>query len=146
MLKIGLSELPKFVRQALASLEASQDKSRAALLTLCGDLGAGKTTFVQALAKELGVGATVQSPTYVLVKSYETKHPQFKKLVHIDLYRLEKPEELAALKLEEVFNNPNNLVCIEWPERAPNSLPKPTFTVNFSSEGTSTDERYIELV
>jgi len=114
-------------------------------MLLSGDLGAGKTTFVQALAKALGVTEPVQSPTYVLMKKYQTTSSKFQTLVHVDLYRLEKPEELETLKLEEMFADPGALVAIEWPERAHGKLPKPDRTLLFSSDGAAADERYIEV-
>jgi len=153
MRKVLLADLGEFVREILESLDFAKGTSRAALIMLCGDLGAGKTTFVQALAKELGVTKTVQSPTYVLMKKYQTTNSKFKTLVHIDLYRLEKPEELAVLQLENYLSDPYALVCIEWPERAGNLLPNPALTIKFSSDllagkagAAGEGERYIEVI
>ena len=157
MRKVLLVDLGEFVREVLKSLDSARDKSHATLVALRGDLGAGKTTFVQALAKELGVRETVQSPTYVLMKKYQIpnqgdaltpklfKASPFLQLVHIDLYRLEKPEEFAALKPEEFLKDSKNLVCIEWPERAGNLLLKPVMIIKFSSEGASENERYYDI-
>lgn len=145
MQKVLLAELGAFAQEALKSLDSARDTSRAALIVLRGDLGAGKTTFVQALAKELGVKDTVQSPTYVLMKSYPIAYKNFTRLVHIDLYRLEKPEEITALQLENYLNDPGALVCIEWPERADNLLPKSDLTIKFSSRSAGEGERYIEV-
>lgn len=141
-----MADLEVFAREILKSLDFARDKSRATLIALRGDLGAGKTTFVQALAKELGVGQTVQSPTYVLMRSYPIAYKNFTRLVHIDLYRLEKPEEFVALTPEEFLGDPKNLICVEWPERVGEALPKPDLTVRFSSEGAAENERYIEVV
>jgi tRNA threonylcarbamoyladenosine biosynthesis protein TsaE len=147
MQKVLLAELPAFVREVLKSLDSARDKSRATLVALRGDLGAGKTTFVQALAKELGIEETVQSPTYVLMKRFDiSNHPRFKRLIHIDLYRLERPEEFGALKPEEFLHDPHNLICIEWPERAEALLPTPDLMLTFSSEGAGAGERFIEIV
>ena len=143
MEKVHKDSLPEFVRKVLVLLP--QKGQRAAIVALQGELGAGKTTFVQVLAKELGVKNTVQSPTYVLMKRYDISYRQFNTLVHIDLYRLEKSEEFAALKPEEFLNDQKNLVCIEWPERAGNLLPKPNLTIRFSSDGVKERERYIEV-
>lgn len=140
MQKVSLERLGVLAKEVLAKLPEGP-----ALIVLSGDLGAGKTTFVQALAKELGVVGPVQSPTYVLMKSYTTTNPRFKKLVHLDLYRLEKPEEFSALKPETFLGDPEALVCIEWPERAGGLLPKPTLALRFSSNGAKEGERYIEM-
>lgn len=142
-MRVPLGELKKFAQGILQRLP--KQKNSATVLALSGDLGAGKTTFVQALAKELGVKEIVQSPTYVLMKRYQTTNPKFQTLIHVDLYRLEKPEEFATLKPEEFLNNSCNLVCIEWPERAGNSLLKPALAIKFSSDGASEGERYIEV-
>ncbi len=114
-------------------------------VALSGDLGAGKTTFVQALARALGIAETVQSPTYVLMKSYPIAYRQFTTLIHIDAYRLEKPEEFAALRPEIFLADPTNLVCIEWPEKVGEALPKPDLLLKFSSEGAEEGERYISI-
>ena len=65
--------------------------------------------------------------------------------MHIDLYRLEKPEELEPLKLDSVFVDPKNLIVIEWPERAEGRLPEPGLRLDFSSEGAALSERYIDV-
>jgi tRNA threonylcarbamoyladenosine biosynthesis protein TsaE len=85
---------------------------------------AGKTAFTQAVAKELGIGEPVTSPTFVIEKIYETKHLIFKRLVHIDAYRLEKGSELQALDFEKLVENKNNLIIIEWPENVKDILPE----------------------
>lgn len=146
MRKVLLADLGAFAREVLGSLSPTAGVSRATLLILSGDLGAGKTTFVQVLAKALGVKETVQSPTYVLMKSYPIAYKNFTRLVHIDLYRLEKPEELSTLRLEDYLNDQKALVCIEWPERAGNLLPKPDITIKFSSRSAGEGERYIEMI
>lgn len=150
MTAIPLVNLPEFARDVVTRLLPLADArgERATIVALSGNLGAGKTTFVQVLARELGVKDIVQSPTYVIMKKYQVSSSKyqetFKTLVHIDLYRLEKPEELAALKLEKVFAEPSALVVIEWPERAEGALPKADMVLKFSSDGASAEERYIE--
>jgi tRNA threonylcarbamoyladenosine biosynthesis protein TsaE len=144
MQRVLLKDLRAFAKEIAGRLVPKS--SGATLVALHGDLGAGKTTFVQALARELGVEETVQSPTYVLMKSYDTHDPRFKKLVHLDLYRLEQPQELAALRPEEFLRQPNTLVAVEWPERVGGALQKPDLAINFSSEDAGEGERYIEVV
>lgn len=144
---VPLSQLPAFVRSVLGQLAAHSE--HATLLTLQGELGAGKTAFVQALGRELRIAQTMQSPTYVIMKSYDipkSSSAVFEHLVHLDLYRLEAKKDLAALKLETVMNRPKTLVCVEWPERAEGVLPKADLALHFSSEGASAEERYIEEV
>lgn len=129
-------------------------KDTATVLALDGDLGAGKTTFVQALARELGVREVVQSPTYVLMKSYplelsgagENANTKFTKLVHIDAYRLESPEEFDALRPQEFLQDPQALVVVEWPQKLAGRLPVPDMTLSFSADDITQDERDIAAV
>ena len=94
-------------------------------ITLTGDLGAGKTTFTQQLAKHLGITEHVVSPTFGIMKSYELlNHPHFEQLVHIDAYRIEDESEIGPLRFEELFKQPRTLVVIEWPERIASMLPE----------------------
>ena len=132
----------------------SEHKDAATVLALEGDLGAGKTTFVQTLARELGVADVVQSPTYVLMKSYSlqlsgpeaTTNKKFTKLVHIDAYRLESPEEFAALRPEEFLADPECLVVVEWPQKLGDKLPVPDMTLTFSADNMTDGERDIAAV
>ncbi len=147
MEKVLLKELNIFAKKVLERVALLPQKAEpATVVALRGDLGAGKTTFVQALARELGVAEIVQSPTYVLMKSYPISYAHFTKLVHIDAYRLERSEEFAALKPEQFLNDPQTLVCIEWPERVEGALPAPDITIDFSSEGAGEGERFVEIV
>jgi tRNA threonylcarbamoyladenosine biosynthesis protein TsaE len=92
------------------------DSADALVVGLSGHLGAGKTAFVKLVAKDLGVKEDVTSPTFVIMKIYATTHPKWRRLVHIDAYRLERREELAALRLEDLIGDPHNLIIVEWPE------------------------------
>jgi len=90
----------------------------ATLVTLSGELGAGKTAFVKEVAKALGVEDTVTSPTFVLEKIYRLPaDAPFKQLVHIDAYRLEGASGLTALGFDELMRESSNLILLEWPER-----------------------------
>jgi tRNA threonylcarbamoyladenosine biosynthesis protein TsaE len=83
------------------------------VIGLCGDLGAGKTQFVKGLARGLGVAARVQSPTFALINTYTGGRLT---LFHLDLYRLDTPEQIAAAGLEE-YLRPAGVTVIEWAER-----------------------------
>lgn len=87
------------------------------VIFLEGDLGAGKTTFVQGLVSAFSHDAEVRSPTFTLVNVYPIAHDRIKRIVHIDLYRLLNISELPALALEEYLND-QTVVLIEWPELA----------------------------
>jgi tRNA threonylcarbamoyladenosine biosynthesis protein TsaE len=89
------------------------------VILLHGDLGSGKTTFVQGLARGLGVPDTeyVTSPTYTIINDYIGRCP----LYHLDLYRISDTEELWNIGVEEIFDG-RNVVAVEWPERLPGGL------------------------
>ena len=90
------------------------------VITLEGDLGAGKTTLVQAIAAGLGVTEPVTSPTYALVQSYPSPKGT---LHHLDLYRLRDASQLAQLGWQDLLTD-RAIVCVEWPERAGEELPR----------------------
>jgi tRNA threonylcarbamoyladenosine biosynthesis protein TsaE len=89
------------------------------VITLEGDLGAGKTTLVQAIAAGLGVTDAVTSPTYALVQSYASPKGT---LHHLDLYRLRDASQLAQLGWHDLLTD-RAIVCVEWPDRAGDELP-----------------------
>ncbi len=96
------------------------------ILALSGPLGAGKTTFVQALAQALGVEDRPRSPTFSLLRAYvlpsETRG--IRRLVHIDAYRLETANDVYALDLEGELSEPGTIVAMEWPEQLGDALKK----------------------
>ena len=94
-----------------------------AILALYGDLGAGKTTFVQGLAEALGIIEPVQSPTFILLNLYE-------KLAHFDIYRLKDGDDFVNLGFCEYFEAPL-IAAIEWPEKIKDLLPKNTIHIHF---------------
>jgi len=154
----NLAEFEQQARMFADSLEAQ--KNEATIVTLSGDLGAGKTTWVQIMAKELGVEGIVTSPTFVIMKEYELpplspadSSPQagehgnggFSRLIHIDAYRLENGEELRALGWEEWAQDSNTLIIIEWPERVPELVQQNRVTHEISIAYVSDNERTIEM-
>ncbi len=119
----SLEKTAAIASEWLGNITAKNVKNIATIVGLSGQLGAGKTAFVKAVANKLGVNEDVTSPTFVLMKFYDIvgKQPSgpdypWKKLVHIDAYRLEGAQELQVLKFEELATDPKNLVLIEWPE------------------------------
>lgn len=89
------------------------------VILLRGDLGAGKTTFVQGLGESLGVQQSITSPTFTLMSVYPTtKHATIIQLVHIDLYRITDQEQIATLDIPQYFTE-GTLLVVEWPDRAP---------------------------
>lgn len=127
------------MEKILPSLEALQEEaidlaehlfpkdSGATLITLSGELGAGKTSFTQGIARVLGVDENITSPTFVLEKIYDLPEGEsggFARLIHIDAYRLEGPVSLAPLNVYELLADASNLIVIEWPEKVEGQLPE----------------------
>ena len=111
----NLNELSLFVKEFLDTLKK---KNKANIVALSGDLGAGKTAFVKSVAKHFGIKEEVTSPTFVIQKEYEIEdNEQFKKMIHIDAYRLENKLELEYLGWKEIIANPENIIFMEWPEQ-----------------------------
>ncbi len=122
--------------------------SAATLITLSGELGAGKTTFSQMVGQVLGVAETMVSPTFVLEKVYDlTDTRGFTKLIHIDAYRLTGGDELTPLGFTELLQDPRNIILLEWPEKVVDALPVATVAITLAvhEDGTRTyNETYGE--
>jgi tRNA threonylcarbamoyladenosine biosynthesis protein TsaE len=98
---------------------APPPQSPCRVVTLSGDLGAGKSTFARGVLRALGERGPIKSPSYTLLESYELPGIT---VIHLDLYRLRDPEELENLGLPDYYR-PGFLWLIEWPERAAGRLP-----------------------
>ena len=93
------------------------------ILLLEGDLGAGKTCFVRGLCEGLGGNPSqVSSPTFVIMQEYAIQKGN--RLVHIDAYRLSGPEELATIGWDELIEDPDTIIAIEWPSKILSAIPK----------------------
>lgn len=98
------------------------------VLTLNGDLGAGKTVFARGFARGLGVTEAVSSPTYTIAQEYILSGG--KRLYHLDLYRISSAESGLAFGVDEFFNDPNAFALVEWPERVGDVIPDDAAKVN----------------
>ena len=136
----GLEEMTAFAREFAARVTARRG---GAVIALYGDLGAGKTTFVQVLASALGVTRPVTSPTFTLVCEHPL--PSGGVLVHMDLYRLEKGADLDAIGLEDYIRS-GAIVAIEWAERAEGSLPDDTIHMHIDIDPANATLRHIRVL
>ena len=101
------------------------------IVGLQGELGSGKTTFVQFFAKALGIKDKILSPTFVIFKSFALKNKRFKKLYHFDCYRINQPKEILDLGFKEIIRDKKNVVLIEWSDRIKNLLPPEAVILEF---------------
>jgi tRNA threonylcarbamoyladenosine biosynthesis protein TsaE len=117
---------------------------KAFVIALEGELGGGKTTFLQGFAKGLGIKEKILSPTFVILKKFPVqgvlprrirlgRRPAsgWKYFCHFDCYRINKPKEILDLGFKEIISNPGNIVAIEWAERIKKILPRDTLIVGF---------------
>ncbi len=118
------------------------EEQGASLILLSGELGAGKTTLVQAIGALLGVKEKIISPTFVVMKRYPIESVRFDFLVHMDAYRIEREEELEPLRFDKVIHEPRTLIIIEWPERIEKAL-KEKPSLSFSIQHHDADTRSI---
>jgi tRNA threonylcarbamoyladenosine biosynthesis protein TsaE len=117
----SLEDLAAEAEALVGRLSPKGDK--ATLVTLSGELGAGKTSFTQALAKALGIEEHVTSPTFVLEKIYAlSEGKSFARLAHIDAYRLKSGTELGPLGFDALMQDPATLIVLEWPEMVSDTL------------------------
>ncbi len=110
-------------------------EKRALILGLEGDLGGGKTTFLQGFAKGLGIKEKITSPTFVIIKRFHVPYSMFHDFYHIDCYRIRKSKEIFDLGLKEIISNPRNIVAIEWADRIKKILPKNVLSLKFGFVG-----------
>lgn len=124
----------KNIAQALAeTLLETQPAKGARVLALAGELGSGKTTFVQGFAKGLLVKERILSPTFILLREFRVRHSFFRTLYHIDCYRLDNPvSELLHLGFKNIIVDPHNIVVVEWADRIKTLLPRDVLWIRFS--------------
>ena len=138
----------------------------ALVLAFTGELGSGKTTFVQGFFRGLGVRKRIASPTFIIMrrvalpryhdhndnhgkKAKSTRHrhlslSSFRNAYHIDAYRIQKPKELLKIGFKEVLENQENIVLIEWADRIKKILPKSSIKISFAHEREE-DKRFISI-
>jgi tRNA threonylcarbamoyladenosine biosynthesis protein TsaE len=125
-IKFNQKQVPEISEKIIKKL-LKMDNKRARVLALSGELGAGKTTLTKELARKFGIKENIVSPTFVLMKFYEINskskyYSHFKKLIHIDAYRLDSHKDLLKIGWDELVSDKDNLIIIEWPERVEKCL------------------------
>lgn len=140
----SLEETKKIAAGFAAGLRARRGflgfgRGGARVVALSGDLGSGKTTFAKAVAAEFGVPeGEVTSPTFIIMKGYDiaasplARKAGFSRLIHIDAYRLESPEQAAQIGWDKIVADSGNLVLVEWPERLGERMPQGAIRARFT--------------
>lgn len=111
--------------------------NQAVILALSGELGSGKTTFLQGFARGLGIREKILSPTFILMRKFKIRlnslpnSLKFANFYHFDCYRIKEPKEILNLGFQEIISNPLNIIAIEWADRVKKILPKNAILLQF---------------
>lgn len=141
------SRLPRREPQVL--LRGSNSRKFARILSLEGELGGGKTTFLKGFGRGLGIKDRIKSPTFVIMRRYyiptgDRRQATYRKLpviscqlryfYHFDCYRIDSSKEILELGWEEIISNPENIVAVEWGDKIKNILPEKTIKIIFKTK------------
>lgn len=113
------------------------NQKRSLVVALEGNLGSGKTTFIQGFATGLEVRENVLSPTFLILKKFTIASKNYKNFYHIDAYRLKNPDELLELGFGDLIKNPENLIIIEWADKIKKILPVDFLRIEFINMGSN---------
>jgi tRNA threonylcarbamoyladenosine biosynthesis protein TsaE len=108
-----------------------ENRKKALVLGLRGDLGGGKTTFMQGFAKGLKIRDKVLSPTFLIMRKFKVNNSGFDFLYHFDCYRCLSEKEVINMDFKKIIDDPKNIVVIEWAEKIKSLLPKTTLWIDF---------------
>lgn len=133
LLRAETADDTRAVGEAIASLLVPGDA-----IALTGELGAGKTTFVQGAARALDVTSAVASPTFTLVREYRGRIP----VAHVDVYRLERMQDVLDLGLEEMIEE-GDVLFVEWGDVVEGLLPESHLRIELTTDGPETEARRI---
>lgn len=121
--------------------ELAKQIHKGVFIAFYGNLGSGKTTFIQGLAEGLGIKRRIISPTFIIIRTYVLRPKIF---YHIDLYRTESKNDLLGLGIDEILNDKNNIIAVEWAEKMGKMLPNRRIDVYFEYLGDN--EREIRII
>jgi tRNA threonylcarbamoyladenosine biosynthesis protein TsaE len=117
--------------QKILENRQKEGENKPIVLELIGDLGGGKTTFLQGFALGLGIKEKILSPTFVIMKSFKSKKNNDFVFYHMDSYRLKNSKDALQVGLKDILRNPNTIIAIEWAEKIKPILPKNNIKINF---------------
>jgi tRNA threonylcarbamoyladenosine biosynthesis protein TsaE len=122
----SLDQIPALAKKIASGIKGGE------IFALIGTLGSGKTTFTQALGKQLKIKHHITSPTFVIMNRYPFKQKTPMHLYHLDLYRIKSFKDVKALGLTEIWGQKNNVIIIEWADKIKRHLPKKTKKIYFN--------------
>lgn len=141
-MEFSLADISRIAETIIARAQVHAKDEHATLITFSGDLGAGKTTLIKEVARQLGVADDLASPTFVIYKKYAIpESAPWKYLIHGDMYRLESADDILKLGWQDILDNPDNLVLIEWPEKVADVIPK--WAIRISIKHQNNDGRVL---
>ncbi len=139
-----LSETKKIAKKFAEKIVTLEKENKEALVIgLSGNLGTGKTSFVQGFAKGLKIKEKILSPTFVIMNKFKINFLKFTNFYHFDCYRINNDKEMEIINFNEIISNPKNIVMIEWPEKIKNILPKKMIFIKFKTVKGKEKEREI---
>ncbi len=127
-------------RKIAQFLRSKNITPRAMVIGLKGELGGGKTTFIQGFAPVFGIKEKILSPTFVIMKNFDVndKKGKFSKIYHFDVYRVNEEKEIKNIGFKEIIKDPKNLVLIEWANLIKKTMPKDSISINFEFKDENT--------
>ncbi len=128
------SDLKSIAQKIIDKVEKTKS-TKAKVIALHGDLGAGKTTLTKQILSILNPKAKTKSPTFVIMRRFDIDYKKISTVIHIDAYRLKNAEDLVKLGFKEILEDPKNLIILEWPEIVSKLLPKNTLHIFLKHRG-----------
>jgi tRNA threonylcarbamoyladenosine biosynthesis protein TsaE len=141
-------EVSKIAKDVISFIRTNIKTGKATLITLSGDLGAGKTTLIKEIAQIFGVTEVLSSPTFVIMKRYDILDSDYKDFFHLDAYRLSSGKDLENLGFKEILLLKSSIIFLEWPEKVPEVLVDhgPSIHINLKHINEDTRELTANLV
>lgn len=136
------SSLGKALARKIIGIRKEGNVGEALILCLYGELGSGKTTFVQGFAKTFGLTRRLLSPTFIIVRRYDISKI-YRSLIHIDLYRITSLKDIQGVGLMEMLSDHSAIILIEWADRLGKFLPKNRIDIRFSGNEDGSHQLWI---
>jgi tRNA threonylcarbamoyladenosine biosynthesis protein TsaE len=148
IITISTFQTKKIAEKFIQKISKDFFQKKTLVLGLIGNLGSGKTTFIQGLARGLGIKEKITSPTFIIIKRYnlsiDRQISKFKTFYHLDCYRIEKTKELLNLDFKKIIKDPQNIIVIEWADKFKKIIPQETIWIKLRFINNKTREIIIK--